>query len=61
MWRFSNLPLILAKATPKQCTGAVLKMQSAICVSVKCEFNNFRVASCDSRNLRVVSYNSTSL
>ena len=57
--------LILAKVTPKQCSDAVLisdsKMQSASCVSVKCEPNNFRVASCDSGNLQVVSYNSTSL
>ena len=30
-------------------------MQLASCVSVKCEFNNFRVASCDSGNLRVGS------
>ena len=36
-------------------------MQSASCVSVKCEPNNFRVASCESGNLRDVSYRSTSL
>ena len=36
-------------------------MQSAMCMSLKCELNNFRVASCCSGNLRVVSYNSTSL
>ena len=30
-------------------------------MSVKCEPNNFRVTSCDSGNLRVVSYNLTSL
>ena len=60
----SNL-LTLAKVTPKQCLGAILitdsKMQSASCVSVKCKSNNFRVPSCDSGDLRVVSYNSTSL
>ena len=33
-------------------------MQSASCVSVKCEPNNFWVASCDSGNLGVVGYNS---
>ena len=57
--------LILAKVTPKQCLGAILishsKMQSTSCVSVKCEPNNFRDASCDSGNLQVVSYNSTCL
>ena len=37
------------------------KIQSARCVYVKCEPNNFRAARCDSRNLLVVSYNSTSL
>ena len=37
------------------------KMQSATCVSVKCQPKNFRFASCDFGNLRVVSYNSTSL
>ena len=55
--------LILAKV--KQCAGAILisdsKMQSASYVSVKCEPNNFGVASCDSGNLRVVSYNTISL
>ena len=34
-------------------------MQSASCVSMKCEPKNVRVASCDSGNLRVVIYNST--
>ena len=48
------------------CTDAMLinkgsAMQSESCVSVKCEPNNFRPASCDTANLRVVSYNSTSL
>ena len=31
-------------------------MQSASCVSVKCEPKNFRVTSCDSGNLWVASY-----
>ena len=56
---------ILAKVTLKQCPGAILiidsKMQSASCVSVICEPNNFRVASFCSGNLRVVSFNWTSL
>ena len=32
-------------------------MQSICCVPVKCELNKFRVASCDSGNLLIVSYN----
>ena len=51
--------LILAKVTLKQCLGVTFisdsKMQSASCVSVKCESNNFRVASCHSGDLRVGS------
>ena len=40
------------------------EMQSKSCVTVKCELNNFRVASSDSGNVRVTrvaQYNSTSL
>ena len=36
-------------------------MQSASCLFVKSKPNNSRIASCDSGNFRVVSYNSTSL
>ena len=36
-------------------------MQSVSCVSVKCEPNNFQVASGKSGNLRVVNYNVKSL
>ena len=57
--------LILAKVTLKQCAGAIL-----ICkwfsntiskMRVKCEPNNFWIASCESVDLWAVCYNSTRL
>ena len=60
-----NYPLILAIRTTRQCLSAISisdsKMQSASCLFMKCKLNNFWVANCDSGNLPVVSYNSTSL
>ena len=57
--------LVLAKVTPKQCSGAILikdfKMQAASFVSVKWRTINFGLASCGSGNFRFVSYNSISL
>ena len=59
----TNYLLILVRVTPKQCLGAILlrdsKIQSTSSLSVKWKPNNFRVASCNSGNLQVVSYNST--